>query len=90
MRAEKTPPQGLLQRILNEYQASTKFIDLADRTREDYVAKIRIIERKFGDFPLAALTDKRARGVFLIGVTGAGKDIPPASRLRIRCARACA
>ncbi len=27
--------------------------------------KIRLIEKKFGDFPLAALTDRRTRGVFM-------------------------
>jgi integrase len=61
----KAPTHGLLQRILNEYQASTDFTDLAERTRDDYVGKITLIEAKFGDFPLAALTDKRTRGVFL-------------------------
>jgi integrase len=60
----KAPAHGQLQRILNEFQASTDFIDLAERTRDDYVGKIKLIEKKFGDFPLAALTDKRTRGVF--------------------------
>ena len=64
--ATKRPPShGLLQRILDEYQASTDFIDLAERTRDDYVGKIKLIEANFGDLPLAALTDKRTRGIFL-------------------------
>jgi integrase len=31
----------------------------------DYVKKIKIIEKKFADFPLAALTDRRSRGLFM-------------------------
>ena len=38
---------------------------MADRTRADYLAKIKLIEKKFGDFPLAGLTDRRTRGVFM-------------------------
>jgi integrase len=38
---------------------------LADRTREDYVRQVKIIETEFSDFPLSALTDRRTRGVFL-------------------------
>ncbi len=51
------PPKGVLLGILQGYQASTDFSDLAERTRADYVAKIKIIEEKFGDFPLSALAD---------------------------------
>ena len=61
---KKAPAHGLLQRILNEYQASTDFTDLAERTRDDYIGKIKLIEKKFGDLPLAALPDKRTRGIF--------------------------
>ncbi len=60
-----TPPQGTLLSILQGYQASDDFRGLAERTRDDYGAKIAIIETKFGDFPLSALTDKRTRGVFM-------------------------
>jgi integrase len=60
-----TPPKGVLLSILQGYQASEDFRTLADRTREDYVAKIKIIEAAFGDFPISALTDRRSRGVFL-------------------------
>jgi integrase len=38
---------------------------LAERTRDDYVGTIKLIEANFGDLPLAALTDKRTRGIFL-------------------------
>jgi integrase len=60
-----TPPAGVLFSILHRYQDSEEFLGLAARTRHDYVAKIKMIERKFGDFPLAALSDRRARSIFL-------------------------
>ena len=59
------PPVGVMFSILQGYQASQDFRDLAARTRKDYVAKIKLIERAFGDFPLTALSDRRTRGVFL-------------------------
>jgi integrase len=59
------PPQGVILAILQGYQASSEFRQLADRTRADYVNHIRAIEKEFGDFPLSALTDRRSRGVFM-------------------------
>ncbi|MDR3419834.1 MAG: tyrosine-type recombinase/integrase [Xanthobacteraceae bacterium] len=59
------PPQGVLLSIMQGYQASADFGRLAKRTRADYVEKIKVIESKFGDFPLTALTDRRTRGVFM-------------------------
>ena len=59
-----TATTGTLYSILGGYQASTEFCDLAERTRRDYVRQIRIIEKEFGDFPLSALTNPRARDVF--------------------------
>jgi hypothetical protein len=35
------------------------------RCRRSYVALISRIEKRFGDFPLSALTDRRTRGVFM-------------------------
>ena len=58
-------PQGTLISVLQAYQASAQFDGLKPRTRFDYVAKIRAIESEFADFPIAALTDKRTRGVFM-------------------------
>jgi integrase len=58
-------PQGVILSILQGYQASEDFRGLADSTRRGYVALIMRIEKEFGDFPLAALTDRRTRGVFL-------------------------
>lgn len=59
------PKSGTLFSVLIGYQNSPKFTDLADRTRRDYVRNIRAIEAEFGDFPIAALNDRRTRGEFL-------------------------
>ena len=58
-------PSGTIQSILNGYQETPKFTDLAERTRKDYAKHIRKIEAEYGDFPLSALTDRRTRGEFL-------------------------
>jgi integrase len=58
------PPRGTLLSILQQYQVSEDFSGLADSTRRSYVALIVRIEKAFADFPLAALTDRRTRGVF--------------------------
>jgi len=60
-----TPPRGSLLILLQKYQASEDFTGLAATTRRSYVALIRRIEKAFGDFPLAALTDRRTRDIFL-------------------------
>jgi integrase len=51
--------------LLNQYQQSDAFRALAESTRRSYVALIVRIERRFRDFPLAALTDPRTRGIFM-------------------------
>ena len=58
-------PEGVLLSILRSYQESQKFKDLAERTRRDYVRMIKKIEAEYGDFPIAALSDRRTRGEFL-------------------------
>src|SRR5215467_13049775 len=58
-------PQGVILSILQGYQSSGEFHELAQRTRADYVGHIKAIEKQFGDFPLAALTDRRTRGIFM-------------------------
>ena len=60
-----TPPPGTLLSVLQGYQASEDFRQLAARTRSDYVSQIKLIEKEFGDFPLSALSDRRTRGVFM-------------------------
>ena len=60
-----TPPRGTFLNVLAQYQRSEDFRNLADTTRRSYVALITRIEKRFGDFPLSALSDRRSRGVFL-------------------------
>jgi integrase len=60
-----TPPRGTLFSLLHQYQASEDFRALANSTRRSYVPLIVRIEKHFGDFPLAALTDRRTRGIFM-------------------------
>jgi integrase len=59
------PPRGTLLSVLQAYQASEDFTGLAESTRHGYVGRIRCIETEFADFPLAALTDRRTRGIFM-------------------------
>ena len=66
--ADRTTPShhtDTLQEIITAYQKAPAFLDLADKTRKDYVRCIRAIESEFGDLPLAALPDPRTRGVML-------------------------
>ena len=58
-------PQGTLLAPLRAYQTSAEFSGLAERTRLDYVRHIKTIEKDLGDFPLAGLTDRRTRGIFM-------------------------
>ncbi len=59
-------PAGCLLSLLQGYQASDDFRQLAPRTREDYAGIIeKVIEPEYSDFPLSGLADKRTRGVFM-------------------------
>jgi integrase len=59
------PLKGTLQSLINYFQTTTDFTrDIRDRTRSDYIQQIKIIEQKFGDFPLSGLSDLRTRGIF--------------------------
>lgn len=60
-----TPLRGTIFSLLQQYQCSEDFRGLADSTKRSYVALITQIEKRFGDFPLSALTDRRSRGVFM-------------------------
>jgi hypothetical protein len=51
--------------VLQQYQAGEDFRALAGSTRRSYLALITRIEKRFGDFPLSALTDRRSRGIFM-------------------------
>jgi integrase len=57
-------PSGTLLSLLQQYQASSDFTARAESTRRSYIALIKRIEKKFSDFPLSALTDRRTRGIF--------------------------
>ena len=63
--ARKLTPAGTLRSILDAYESSADFLALAERTRADYKKHLRAVAVEFGDFPLAALSDRRSRGEFL-------------------------
>ncbi|WP_241213449.1 hypothetical protein [Sphingomonas sp. ABOLE] len=54
-----------LRTLLDAFQDSSAFADLADRTRVDYNKQLRIIDGEYGDFPIAAHADRRTRGEFM-------------------------
>lgn len=60
-----SPKAGTLQTILNGFQESTEWRDLAARTRADYTKLIRLIEKEFGTLPISGLGDRRVRAVLL-------------------------
>jgi hypothetical protein len=60
-----TPRAGVLLSVLQGYQASENFRQIAESTRRSYTALIKRIETKFGSFPLSAMTDRRTRGLFM-------------------------
>ena len=64
-RAKVTRHDGTFQQIINAYQATPAFADLADETRKGYVRRIKHIETKWGSMPIEALADPRVRGDFL-------------------------
>jgi len=53
---------GTLDFILDKFQDSDAFLSRAPRTQSDYRKLLRTIASEFGDFPLAALADRKARG----------------------------
>ena len=60
------PPTGNLLALLFRFQDSAEFqFSISARTRRDYIKQIKRIERAFGDFPIKALDDPRARSIFL-------------------------
>lgn len=61
----KRKPAEVLTTLLDAYESSAEFKALADRTRTDYRKHLRAIAAEFGDFPIAALSDRRTRGEFL-------------------------
>ncbi|WP_374384597.1 tyrosine-type recombinase/integrase [Paracoccus yeei] len=65
VRARTRPVTDTLQAVINAYQDSPAFLDLAARTRADYVRNIRLIETEYGTLPLAALPERATRSDML-------------------------
>lgn len=61
----KATPKDQLQSVLDAFEASSDFLNLAEKTRKDYKKHIRAIEDEYGDLPIAALLDRKTRGDFL-------------------------
>ena len=62
--AKIAAPEGALVSLTRYFEEVSELTDLAERTKADYRKHIAAIEKDFGDLPLAALDDKRTRGVF--------------------------
>lgn len=56
---------GTIQAVLNAYQDSANFGELAPRTRADYIKQIIRIEKDYGSFPVAGLSEVKVRGEFM-------------------------
>lgn len=54
-----------LSKVLDAYQDSEAFRGLSPRSAKDYRDYLAKINREFGDFPLAAMTERETRGIFL-------------------------
>lgn len=65
VKARARPASDTLQAVINDYQDSPAYLDLAPRTQADYVRNIKVIEREYGTLPLVALPDPATRGDML-------------------------
>lgn len=65
MRSRSRSYDDVLRSVLDRYQDSSDFADLAARSKADYRKHLRVIDAEFGDFPLVALQDRRTRGEFM-------------------------
>ena len=61
----------------------------APHARSDYVKLIKGIEKELGDFPLAALTDRRTRGIFMTWRDKLAARHGGRLTMRGRCWRGC-
>jgi hypothetical protein len=77
-----------IEGIVDAYLDSQDFATKRDRTRIDYRKIARRIVSEFGDMPIAALADKRARGTFLEWRDDLAKQLATTSRLRMDGPRA--
>jgi integrase len=65
VQARRAAPAGTLRAVLDAFEQSADFQNLAPRTRADYKNLLKRIEADYGDFPLKAFDDRRTRGEFL-------------------------
>lgn len=61
----KPQKTDILDSVIRAFERSPEFINLADHTKKDYRKRIAVVQDEFGDFPTSALSDTRARGIFL-------------------------
>jgi integrase len=61
----RSAPNGALLSVIDAFQQSLDFKDLAKSIKRSYVQHIKRIEKEFGDLPTKALSDRRVRGEFL-------------------------
>lgn len=63
--AKIAPTPGIRLSVIVDFETTTEFTSLAERTRTDHKRNIdNLILPEFGDLPLATLTDRRTRGEF--------------------------
>lgn len=60
----KAGVQGVLKSLLTLWQGTDDFKKLSEKTRTEYRRYIDLIDKEFGDMPLAALESPKARGKF--------------------------
>lgn len=65
-RQRRVPRGNTFGTLVAEYRASSAFMTLRDRTRKDYARYLKMVETDFGDLPIAALSDQRMRGDFMV------------------------
>ncbi len=57
-------PTGTVFGLIAAFKISSEFTSLAPRTQRDYLRQLKHIEINFGGMKIAALEDRRVRGVF--------------------------
>ncbi len=57
-------PPSQFRSIIVKFKASADWAELSDKSKKDYGRYVSMIEREFGDMPVAAVEDPKARGVF--------------------------
>jgi integrase len=60
----KKPSSATLFSLVAAFKVSSDFTGLAEKTQRDYLRYLKMIEVEFGTMPIAAVEDKRARGLF--------------------------